>query len=402
NERRGRGFFFPMLSMMDIILTGAEAPDQGCPPKRIKPTTPPPFDPKKQPDPLTQQGCLADLPSESVYVQDRFNACSSHDLYIGEKTNGVLQGLGVFRYTVIGSAGFGDTADRILTFQNLVDDIRVEGEFNPAVVLDGAVFCTAAVGKGECHSRNSFHTSVFEQWRLTGGESWSFNVDVPPGGGVGRDDVIKEYLSPGFNITFPPGYDSDHRPIGLLPFLVRWDNASYVKQGDSIDGAAIFDDIAPLTYNFSYQGTDQATAHIYDALAYPNNTVPSDPWGKKIIPGFKDNPLHRLYKNYSPPDSETRYNANRTTATAQCGPRHGKECDEFPMASTYEGAAKADYELGADPWAYSARLIDRDDNQKAGRIAQDFYAWYRVLDPGFDSAGHPRGYIDSFYIQILP
>ncbi|MDH6144114.1 hypothetical protein P3T35_006151, partial [Kitasatospora sp. GP30] len=33
------GFFFPMLSMMDIILTGAEAPDQGCPSKRIKPNT---------------------------------------------------------------------------------------------------------------------------------------------------------------------------------------------------------------------------------------------------------------------------------------------------------------------------------------------------------------------------
>ncbi|MFF4189056.1 hypothetical protein ACFYZ9_38295 [Streptomyces sp. NPDC001691] len=33
------------------------------------------------------------------------------------------------------------------------------------------------------------------------------------------------------------------------------------------------------------------------------------------------------------------------------------------MASTYEGAAKAEYEAYSDPYAYSVRLVDADQNR---------------------------------------
>jgi hypothetical protein len=56
-------------------------------------------------------------------------------------------------------------------------------------------------------------------------------------------------------------------------------------------------------------------------------------------------------------------------------------CDEFPFASTKEGSTKGDS-------MFSARLIDANDNQEAGRRLNSIYTLNRLLDN------------DPFYIQI--
>ena len=372
--------------------------------------TVPPFDPTKEPPEIT----LSDCPDPAqgggpLYEPDRFDMCEVRTFGISEYLvvdgTPTLQGVGYFTDTLIGLAGFGDHADRLLSFEDHISNVsqRIYGLWNPAITLFGASQCTPVLGSGDCHSRTDAHIATFAQWLLAGGDSWNFTLEVEPGGGVGRDDIIKEVLNEGFFVHPPPGY-SDPHPDELLPMPdldLRWDNASYVKAGDDSDGAAIFDDIPPLTYNLHGQGTDQVAAHIQYALANPDATIPKEPAGHtKTLPGYFDNPLHRLYAKYSLPRSQLRYDRNRYLATKQCGPRHGDECDEFPMTSTYEGAAKADVEPFSDPYAYSVRLVNKTQNGTAGTIAKLFYAYYRVLDPGFDINNHPRDW-DSFYIQIL-
>ncbi|WP_189969771.1 NucA/NucB deoxyribonuclease domain-containing protein [Streptomyces violascens] len=371
---------------------------------------PVPFDPTAEPRELT----LADCPDPDsgggpVYEPDRFDVCLVRKMAAIENliVDGaeVPQGAAFFTDTLIGHAGFGDYASRFLTFEDHVSHVsqKVLGaKWNPAITFFGASKCTAVLGSGTCHSRTDDHLGEFPVWLLAGSDDWKFAVDVPAGGGVGRDDITKLVLDEGFYVVFPEGYVNQGDNFLSLPDLnVRFDQASYVKQGEDSDGAGIFDDLPPaLTYNLTGQGTDEVAQHIQSALSNPNATIPAEPPGQtKVLPGYLDNPLHRLYSKYSPPTSETRYNRNGAIARGQCGPRHGKQCDEYPMASTYEGAAKAEYEAYSDPYAYSVKLVDADQNGTAGNIAKQFYAYYRVLDPGFDANNHPRNW-DDFTLEI--
>ncbi|MEU9521756.1 FG-GAP-like repeat-containing protein [Streptomyces sp. NPDC048224] len=118
--------------------------------------------------------------------------------------------------------------------------------------------------------------------------------------------------------------------------------------------------------------------HIYDALHHPERTFPS--LYPKSIPGEKE-PLHRQIDS-------AEVEKNRKAANATCrdvwGDYDGERlnCDEYPFASTYEGANKGDRR-------YSARLIDADDNQKVGRdLNNQFYTVHRVLDN------------DAFYVAV--
>ncbi|MFJ4868610.1 FG-GAP-like repeat-containing protein [Streptomyces sp. NPDC088757] len=122
----------------------------------------------------------------------------------------------------------------------------------------------------------------------------------------------------------------------------------------------------------------ETARHIYDALRHPERTFPAT--YPKVIPGEKE-PLHRVL------DQDT-VDKNRKAANDTCvdvwGPYDGTKlnCDEYPFASTYEGAAKGDKR-------YSARLIDADDNQKVGReLNSQFYTVNRVLDN------------DAFYVAV--
>ncbi|MFD2415537.1 NucA/NucB deoxyribonuclease domain-containing protein [Amycolatopsis pigmentata] len=83
-------------------------------------------------------------------------------------------------------------------------------------------------------------------------------------------------------------------------------------------------------------------------------------------------PLHRTLNTAT-------QDANNAAARKTCDnvwvPYDGKllNCDEYPFASTEEGAAKGDGN-------YSARLIDAGDNQAAGRWLNSNYTLNRILD----------------------
>ncbi|MGW6257048.1 NucA/NucB deoxyribonuclease domain-containing protein [Streptomyces sp. NPDC055085] len=85
--------------------------------------------------------------------------------------------------------------------------------------------------------------------------------------------------------------------------------------------------------------------------------------------------VHRLCKRYWGP--------NYTNG--------GKECDEYPFASTYEGAAQHDYDADARAFNFSAKPIPGDDNQAGGSILKSFYAKNRIID----------GTDDGFTVKIV-
>ncbi|MFC9223839.1 hypothetical protein ACFT8W_24440 [Streptomyces hygroscopicus] len=66
------------------------------------------------------------------------------------------------------------------------------------------------------------------------------------------------------------------------------------------------------------------------------------------------------------------------------------ECDEYPFASTYEGAAEHEWDPDAKKDNYSVLPIDAKQNGDAGLLLQGFYAKNRMLD----------GLEDGFIVKI--
>jgi hypothetical protein len=130
---------------------------------------------------------------------------------------------------------------------------------------------------------------------------------------------------------------------------------------------------------------EESARHISDAQNNPERTFPS--FNGKSIPGAKE-PLHRLI------DREEQ-KKNRAAAIKTCEDiwgdysGSGLECDEYPFASTYEGANRQD-STGKNVNRYSARLIDGTDNGNGGNVIGAVYSANRMLDN------------DPFYVKIIP
>ncbi|NUL01932.1 hypothetical protein HRW07_01420 [Streptomyces lunaelactis] len=91
--------------------------------------------------------------------------------------------------------------------------------------------------------------------------------------------------------------------------------------------------------------------------------------------------MHRLYLNAQ------RRKGNRAKAISNCrghfGANYiqgGRDCDEYPFATTYEGAAQADYDPHAEKLNFSVLPVDSMQNQDAGRLLGQFSTQNRIID----------------------
>ncbi|MFD9517800.1 hypothetical protein [Streptomyces sp. NPDC059979] len=117
-----------------------------------------------------------------------------------------------------------------------------------------------------------------------------------------------------------------------------------------------------------------AADHIGDALGNPGGTYPTKS-DKKLPGGTAVDPMYRLVPGFGATE-QARYDANRSVVSTTCNnaavpgkPTAGEQCDcdEFPFASSYQGAARHQYE--GDPYRddFTVRYIDSNENQEAGR-----------------------------------
>ncbi|TXS49072.1 hypothetical protein EAO77_29140 [Streptomyces sp. t39] len=57
-----------------------------------------------------------------------------------------------------------------------------------------------------------------------------------------------------------------------------------------------------------------------------------------------------------------------------------RECDEYPFATTHEGAAQADHDSEAKPFKFSVLPVAKADNGAAGGLLLGFCAKNRLVD----------------------
>ncbi|MVO87781.1 hypothetical protein GPA10_24220 [Streptomyces sp. p1417] len=57
-----------------------------------------------------------------------------------------------------------------------------------------------------------------------------------------------------------------------------------------------------------------------------------------------------------------------------------KECDEFPFASTYQGAAEWRHSQQTDRYNFSVKALPKESNGAAGTLLRDYYDKNRLID----------------------
>ncbi|WP_406129544.1 hypothetical protein [Streptomyces sp. NBC_00989] len=68
-------------------------------------------------------------------------------------------------------------------------------------------------------------------------------------------------------------------------------------------------------------------------------------------------------------------------STGGCIPNYGTaslDCDEFPFATTYEGAARHAYDATAPADDFSAEMTDSAENQAGGSQLGVYYGYNRL------------------------
>lgn len=179
----------------------------------------------------------------------------------------------------------------------------------------------------------------------------------------------------------PPGRKTVEIPIDLPIVVARADSAHYmyvpqpffyqdegsVFLGTKDNANAELERVVPTLYyemnNPYYSVMKEAFQHHYDALMAPGS----------LIPGMRPRPpLTRLYRFYDWEQYRKNINAKNQACSQLTKPGDDYECDEFPFATTYEGAAQ-----GAGK--FSVRYIPAVANNTHGRLLGAWYAYERIL-----------------------
>ncbi|MFI6900517.1 hypothetical protein ACIBKY_04605 [Nonomuraea sp. NPDC050394] len=197
-----------------------------------------------------------------------------------------------------------------------------------------------------------------------------------------------------FQAIFIPGIPGPWtEPARTWPNTVRFDSAWYLKNNripDSRRYGTIFDRVMPfLRFRTSDPNVAEEARHIWNAQnkaeertfpKWDGKTVPGKWPGADWKPGTTGDYLNRIYRPTEDPTLGRKNHAQAVrTCVAQWGENYTtgpngerRHCDEYPFASTYQGAAKGDNR-------YSACPIDADHNEAGGRALGNWYSYDRII-----------------------
>ncbi|MFB7675130.1 NucA/NucB deoxyribonuclease domain-containing protein [Kitasatospora purpeofusca] len=207
---------------------------------------------------------------------------------------------------------------------------------------------------------------------------WTLTYTAPDKGPLydqGNRQVVHANVLLSMGVTSPTAPTRPWQQTDVGHSNVRFDYAGPVA--GKFRGTVFTQARAELVMKLSDPNVRESARHIKDAISSPERTFPS--WVGKSVPGEKE-PLHRRI-------DEKDKDENRKVAIKACEEvwgdysGSGLECDEYPFATTYEGAAKAN-------GRFSARLIDGTDNGRGGNMLKAVYTENRLLDN------------DPFYVRI--
>ncbi len=201
--------------------------------------------------------------------------------------------------------------------------------------------------------------------------------------------------------------------------ILRCDSATYFNRpgaGNEPQACAFAEVRSRLTYQLG-SNAHAVADHILRAQKSPNETYPllvpagTPPPRDKRMPGqfIADDPtapgLHRITPTLHPGE----YKDNRDHKDGACyktgphrdvywdtglprAPVSGQECDEYPFASTLEGAAHPS-------WDFSVQAVPQPDNSSAGGKLVWHYLDDRILAWDFDLPS-PAETNDEFFVEI--
>ncbi|MFJ8197150.1 NucA/NucB deoxyribonuclease domain-containing protein [Streptomyces sp. NPDC096152] len=345
---------------------------------------------------MTFDECKKGLGSDkSFFVKSRFAVCDGASFLQTWVRNNQPVGESMFNVRVVGTIA---KNSRTIDFRYYFTDFATTGTTGAAtmpITTKGNIPQSWPAGAKYTRGGQMPGTKTFTQ--LKAQRTFHETVTAKPGQGSRSLDVLFAVYEPAISYAPPPGWTMTGGQGGKLFMLApRWESASYLANSTGggnphKKGAATFSYVTALALSAKQGAEEQAeAAHIRQAFLVPQDTKPY--MSAKKVPGqtAKD-PLHRTV-------SSARIDKNRAAAVKQCkrywGPNYasgGKECDEYPFASTYEGAAEAEYDPEVRKFNFSVKPIPKDDNQAGGLLLKSFYAKNRIID-GLD---------DGFIVKIV-
>lgn len=244
--------------------------------------------------------------------------------------------------------------------------------------------CTADPGNGR--------VDTIAGWMAAGHVDWEY---TSPEGALTGDKIA--YFDFSLNSLVAQQYPVPGIVIAPGTTGFRCDSASYMKWPVGIPSyGCVFDGVIS-TWKFMAKSDVAETAkHVWTAQFKPNLTRPPSV-GSKMIPGSVRSgmPLDRL-AGATGSENDVLHGKNRDKSTATCKVNFGKEysrgntrdCDEYPMASTREGAWTGDAQDEDGTAHFSVRPLTKADNGAAGRLLNDFYLADRIINT------------DEFYVDV--
>jgi hypothetical protein len=259
------------------------------------------------------------------------------------------------------------------------DDEETLGKFTSSSPLSIRVGCQDLdVG---CSADIGEVTHDIGDWPDQGWVDWNFGSDENASPQT-PEKVLRNNFASNGNAVDDAGIEVDLKGASRPNF--RCDSASYFPTR-----ACVFTDVIPrLNYVYG-NGYNEVVDHIRLAQDHPDQTHP--PQIGKTIPG-----------RYPPPALDTglfrveyrgaTWKKNGTAKDAACAtlppPASGQDCDEYPFASTKQGAALGDGN-------FSVRYVDAGQNRSAGGALPAYYLWDRILY--WDSVTRPP--LDEFWVK---
>ncbi|MER7847411.1 NucA/NucB deoxyribonuclease domain-containing protein [Kitasatospora sp. NPDC096077] len=365
-------------------LTGREpAPGRPAPADRVPPQL---RIPVTGPDLMTVDECRGhdDAFGGTGWGKSRFAACQALNLKL------VNQDCYLFICVTVGTATveitdlqYGRNGGREVDVVQVLNNWTLDGDI-AELLLSADVTCKAADGFGPCTVADGFggpNIETIGQWIAEGTvTSRYYSFTQPATAGLGAAAISYANLAWHFALT---GGDTGPDTTDGPDSKIRCDSAPYLTSTYAGEGC-VFPWVTE-TVTFHHSDTPESVAHINLAQYHPDQTVPPKP-GKSIPGAPGTSPLHRTA-------DPTLIDGHRDTAVAACNTYYpgyagrGLDCDEYPFASTLEGADNLTDDYSVDP-------IDDSDNRSAGGTLGAFYTGRRIL--GSDETNDP------FYVATAP
>ncbi|MEU5069584.1 ricin-type beta-trefoil lectin domain protein [Streptomyces virginiae] len=310
-------------------------------------------------------------PSSAGFIKNHFEFCRwGFNTLTKLSSNGAVEGQVTFKETEVGE---GSNERRIGAIHVKVSDLSVTGVFTGAAMT----LAPSATGfPSTCTTK--FSTSDRYQAPLAtwNGTQLTYEVTGPKASGDQKriDKPVTCNFRSNYRVDGVRGASDWYRGPDQA---MRMDSADYLKVFDRGGEGAIFSRVRPwFSYDYNDASVRQVAEHIFSAYMNPASTEPRvDP--AKNIPGWRGgtSTLTRNFRDFDA-DSGKVAEANESAKNAACRKmtkgNSSYQCDEFPFASTKEGAGSGEN--------FSVRYVPASANLSAGGKLSAWYAQDRILD----------------------